>query len=139
MLDNDGTDIARRADRREGDKERMVALLPRHRRALADAVLALGLADAPHLRGARFAAHRHRRVGDARGIGGAALLVDDGVHAVQHQREPARVDAEFGEGRRPDIAARREAALRAEQARHDGPAGDEAGRHRRQLYRRPGD
>src|SRR4029077_17012273 len=76
MLDNDGADIARRADRREGEKERMVALLPRHCPALADAVLALGLADAPHLRGARFAAHRHRRVGDARGIGGAALLVD---------------------------------------------------------------
>ena len=120
MFDDDGTDIARRADRREGDEEGVVALLPRDRRALADAVLALGLADAPHLRGARFAAHRHRRVGDARRIGRAALFVDDGVHAVEHEGKPARVDAEFRKGWGSNIAARGEAALRPERSASRG-------------------
>ena len=51
---------------------------------------------APHLRGARLAAHGEAGIGDARGISGAALLVDDGVHPVEDEGERARVDAERG-------------------------------------------
>src|SRR5690242_20864504 len=69
MLHHDGTDITRRVDRCEGDEQRVIALLPRNGGALANAVLALGGANPPDLRGARFPAHCHRRVGDARPVG----------------------------------------------------------------------
>src|ERR1043166_277079 len=123
MLHHDGADITRRVDRCEGDEQRVVAFFPRNRGALANAVLALSRADPPDLRGARFPAHRHRRVGDARPIGRAALFVDDGVHAVEHEGEPARVDAEFGKGWGSNVAAGGKAALRPEQAWHHRPAG----------------
>src|SRR6185312_8200242 len=92
MLDDDGADIARLAHRRERDEERVIALLPRYVLDLAQAMLALVFADVPHLRGAGFAAHLHAGLGDARGVGGSALLVDDGVHAVEHQAEIALRD-----------------------------------------------
>ena len=85
MLDHGGAHIARRAHRGEGDEERMVALLPRDFTVLAQAVLALVFGDAPDLRGAGLAAHREAGIGDARGIGGAALFVDHRVHAVHDQ------------------------------------------------------
>src|SRR5437763_836508 len=79
MLDDDGADVTRRDDRRESDEQRVVTLLPRYVLDLAQAVVALGLRDMAHLRGPGLAAHLETRLADARAIGGAALLVDDGV------------------------------------------------------------
>src|SRR5215470_15327837 len=74
VLDDGAADIARRADRSESDKQRVVAVFPRQLILLEDAVVALPLADAPDLRGAGLAAHRKACLHDAGGIGGAALL-----------------------------------------------------------------
>src|SRR5260221_2781593 len=87
MLDDDGADIARRDGRREGDEESVIALLPRHVLDLAQPVIALGLRDVADLRGARLAAHLEPGLADARAIGGAALLVDDGAHPVEDEAE----------------------------------------------------
>jgi len=108
MLDNGDANVARRPDRRERDEKGVVALFPRDLFDLAQTVVALVLADAPHLRGARFTAHRHAGFRDARGIGGAALLVDDGVHAIDHQRQRSRRQAQRREWRQLAVTARRQ-------------------------------
>ena len=134
MLDHGGADVTRRLDRRKGDEQRMVALPPRNLRRLADPVIVLPLRDLAHLRGARLAAHRIGRIGNARRVCGAALLVDDCVHPVEHERAVARIDAQGSKGRHRFVAARRQLAV-AHQTRHDGPAGYEPRGHRRQLQR----
>src|SRR5215472_3225438 len=92
MLDHDRTHITRGADRREANEQRMVALLPGDLTDLAQSVLMLVLGDHPNLRSARFAAHGETGIGDALGIGRAALLVDDRIHPVENQSEHPRAD-----------------------------------------------
>ncbi len=88
MLDHDGDAVAGRGNRREGDEERMVALLPGQILVLDHALVTLGLGDAADLRGAGLARQREpRQVGDARAEGRSARLVRDGVHAVAYERE----------------------------------------------------
>src|SRR5262249_54032897 len=105
MLDDGRANISRRTDRREGDEERVVALLPRDLPNLTGAARALVVANAVDLRSAGLPAHCKTRLQDPRRIGGAALLVDDRVHSVEHESGDARMESEQGE-----IAGRRAGA-----------------------------
>src|SRR6202011_4617516 len=74
VLDYSHTDVTRRLNRCEADEQRMVALLPGDLADLAQPVLVLVLADRPHLRSARLAAHGETGIGESLGVGRAALL-----------------------------------------------------------------
>ena len=95
----------------------------------------LVFADRPHLRSARLAAHRETGLGNAFGVGRAALLVDDRVHAVENDGQHTRIDAKSGKVGRRKIAARRQHALRPYEARDDGTARNEACSHDGELQR----
>src|ERR1700731_2928086 len=97
VLDYRRAHIPRCANRGEGEEQRVIALLPRDLPGLAAAARPLVVTDMADLRGARLAPHRKTRLADTRGIGGAALLVDDRVHSVEHQGNGLRVEAEEGE------------------------------------------
>src|SRR6516164_1024569 len=107
MLDHSRAHIARRADRCKADEQGVVALLPRNLTDLTQPVLVLVLGDHSYLRGARLATHSEAGIGNALGISRAALLVYDGIHPVENQREHLRADAELGKiGWHPDAARR---------------------------------
>src|SRR5260370_39252077 len=97
MLDQRRAHISRYANRREADEQRVIALLPGDLPGLADAARPLVVADMADLRGARLAAHRKNRLAGTRGVRGAALLVDDRIHSVEHQSKGVRVGTQRGE------------------------------------------
>ena len=76
MLDHYGAGIARSVQRREADKECVVAVLPGPVLVARDTGVALGLADAANLAGTGLPGHGPGLVLDAGCIGRAAPVVN---------------------------------------------------------------
>ena len=98
MLDDDGDAVPRPLERRVGDEERVVALLPRAVLVLHHARAALALGNPPYLHASGLAGHGERRFLDARAVGGALGVVHDLEHALADDIEVRRRDSHRGEG-----------------------------------------
>ena len=135
VLDDHRERVARLRVGRERDEQRVIAFLPGLVLVLAHAGRALGVADPADLRGPGLAGERHRRIAEAGLAGGAALAVDDLVHALPDEPERPLGDAE--RGRRLDRRCGLGGGPGADQPRRHRPAavGDPCG-HDRELQGR---
>lgn len=111
----------------EADEERVVAPVPGKLILGSDAGRTLGRGDREHLARAGLPRKREGRVGHARCLGRAALVVDHLEHADAGEVERGPMNVERGRRRRrPGHArhrpheARREGVARGQARRHDG-------------------